>query len=201
MGRVYEMTQQGILGGLHEDARHPPLPRDRLCGPRRPPAFIGPPPNRATSPGRARRYRGKVDDVVDVVTTEVTSSDRSSSRGRVPSVKSDIRKKAGDITSPPEDDLFPVKTRKLGGDRRRTSKTRSSRSFRAPTCVPKSPPPDRCRPRKGARRGREISRRRSPLCGRGGPQKGPARPAGHGRKRRYDPTTRRPKCSRRGSPC
>ena len=141
MGRVYEMTQQEFSGDftkMHVILRFRVtdcVGQDALT------TFIGHHHQTDHVRRQVRRYRGKVDDVVDVVTTDgylIRIKPLIITQKRVQtSVKSDIRNKARDIitTSAAKMTYSQIQSAMLGGDLEKAIETAVKSIYPVRTCV------------------------------------------------------------------
>lgn len=140
-GRVYEMTQQEFSGDftkMHVILRFRVTDfagQDALT------TFIGHHHQTDHVRRQVRRYRGKVDDVVDVVTTDgylIRIKPLIITQKRVQtSVKSDIRNKARDIitTSAAKMTYAQIQSAMLGGDLEKDIETAVKSIYPVRTCV------------------------------------------------------------------
>ena len=141
MGRVYEMTQQEFSGDftkMHVILRFRVtdcVGQDALT------TFIGHHHQTDHVRRQVRRYRGKVDDVVDVVTTDgylIRIKPLIITQKRVQtSVKSDIRNKARDIivTNAAKMTYSQIQTAMLGGDLEKDIENAVKTIYPVRTCV------------------------------------------------------------------
>ena len=141
MGRVYEMTQQEFSGDftkMHVILRFRVtdcVGQDALT------TFIGHHHQTDHVRRQVRRYRGKVDDVVDVVTTDgylIRIKPLIITQKRVQtSVKSDIRNKARDIivTNAAKMTYSQIQTSMLGGDLEKEIENAVKSIYPVRTCV------------------------------------------------------------------
>ncbi len=141
MGRVYEMTQQEFSGDftkMHVILRFRVtdcVGQDALT------TFIGHHHQTDHVRRQVRRYRGKVDDVVDVVTTDgylIRIKPLIITQKRVQtSVKSDIRNKARDIivTNAAKMTYSQIQTAMLGGDLEKDIENAVKSIYPVRTCV------------------------------------------------------------------
>ena len=141
MGRIYEMTQQEFSGDftkMHVILRFRVtdcVGQDALT------TFIGHHHQTDHVRRQVRRYRGKVDDVVDVVTTDgylIRIKPLIITQKRVQtSVKSDIRNKARDIivTSAAKMTYSQIQTAMLGGDLEKDIENAVKSIYPVRTCV------------------------------------------------------------------
>ena len=141
MGRVYEMTQQEFSGDftkMHVILRFRVtdcVGQDALT------TFIGHHHQTDHVRRQVRRYRGKVDDVVDVVTTDgylIRIKPLIITQKRVQtSLKSDIRNKARDIivTNAAKMTYAQIQTAMLGGDLEKEIETAVKSIYPVRTCV------------------------------------------------------------------
>jgi len=141
MGRVYELTQQEFSGDftkMHVILRFRVtdcVGQDALT------TFIGHHHQTDHVRRQVRRYRGKVDDVVDVVTTDgylIRVKPLIITQKRVQtSVKSDIRNKARDIivTSAAKMTYSQIQTSMLGGDLEKAIENAVKSIYPVRTCV------------------------------------------------------------------
>ena len=141
MGRVYEMTQQEFSGDftkMHVILRFRVtdcVGQDALT------PFIGHHHQTDHVRRQVRRYRGKVDDVVDVVTTDgylIRIKPLIITQKRVQtSVKSDIRNKARDIivTNAAKMTYSQIQTAMLGGDLEKDIENAVKSIYPVRTCV------------------------------------------------------------------
>ncbi|MEC9161277.1 MAG: SAP domain-containing protein [Candidatus Thermoplasmatota archaeon] len=141
MGRVYEMTQQEFSGDftkMHVILRFRVtdcVGQDALT------TFIGHHHQTDHVRRQVRRYRGKVDDVVDVVTTDgylirIKPLIITQKRVQTP-VKSDIRNKARDIivTNAAKMTYSQIQTAMLGGDLEKDIENAVKSIYPVRTCV------------------------------------------------------------------
>jgi small subunit ribosomal protein S3Ae len=141
MGRVYEMTQQEFSGDftkMHVILRFRVtdcVGQDALT------TFIGHHHQTDHVRRQVRRYRGKVDDVVDVVTTDgylIRIKPLIITQKRVQtSVKSDIRNKARDVivTNAAKMTYSQIQTAMLGGDLEKDIENAVKTIYPVRTCV------------------------------------------------------------------